>query len=106
MSAIAVALQSLPEVRVIVDDEQKTVCSVKVTVVRNEQVNSGSMMFHHPRYITLGQTVVFSDTEAAEICGALFFKASPDEAVEIIKNLQDHIPHEKEEPEHSIIIKE
>jgi len=101
-------LQSIPNVRVIYDDGEKIFCSVRITVVRNEQINSGSMMFTHPRYITFGQMVVFCNSEVEQDQGgALFFKAeTAEEAKSIIENIIDYIPHEKEQPDDSAIIGE
>lgn len=105
---LVTVLQSLPHVQVIVSDDVKTICSVRVAVVRNEKIESGTMMFHHPRYLVFGQTVVFSAQEINnDQAGALFFKvASDEEALSIIENIHQHIPHEKDKPEDSIIIEE
>ncbi len=101
-------LQTIPNVQVIYADEEKIFCSVRITVVRNEQINSGSMMFNHPRYITFGQLVVFSDKEVEnDQGGALFFKmTTPEEVKDIIENITDYIPHEKEQPNDAAIIGE
>ena len=99
-------LQSLPHVKVIVSDEHKTICSVKITVERNEQVDSGAMRFSHPRYLTFGQTVVFCDSDiTGDQSGALFFKTSDgSEAVAIVDGILDHIHHEKDAPSNSFVI--
>ena len=106
--SIVTALQDLPNVRVILSDNSKTICSVRITVARTEKVESGSMMFHHPRYITFGQTVVFSAQEVdKDQGGALFFNpASDEEALSIIQNINEYIPHGKDKPVDSEIIEE
>ncbi len=103
-----IALQNLPHVQVILSDEEKTICSVKITVARTERIDSGSMMFHHPRYITFGQTVVFTDKDVAEDqSGALFFKVSSElEALDIIDNIGNYVEHSKDKPNDSAIIEE
>jgi hypothetical protein len=100
------ALQSFPYVKVILHDSWKTICSVRVTVERTEKIDSGSMMFHHPRYITFGQMIVFTkEPHEIDQGGALFFSVSNgEEAVEIINNIIDSFEHEKEQPDHSILI--
>lgn len=99
-------LQTIPCVQVIYEDAEKIFCSVRVTIARNETINSGSMQFTHPRYYTFGQLVIFTDKELADDqSGALVFKAeTPDEAKEIIANLANYITPEKETPDDSIII--
>ncbi len=101
-------LQALPCVQVIVSDDEKTICSVRVSVARTERVDSGSMTFHHPRYITFGQTVVFTKNEVdADQAGALVFRATTgEEAAAFIRNIHEYIPHGKDKPEDSEIIEE
>ena len=89
----------------ILSDAEKDIYSVRVTIVRHEQVDSGSMRFHHPRYITLGQTVIFTDKPIeGDQGGALVFPRV--NADEVLKNLHEHIVSEKEKPYDSIIIEE
>ncbi len=96
-------LQTLPHVQVIYADEEKIFCSVRVTVKRDEQINSGSMMFTHPRYITFGQLVVISDKDVGQDqAGALFLKT--EDALEALNNIADYVPREKEEPDNCIVI--
>ncbi len=106
--SIITALQTIPNVRVILSDDAKTICSVRITVVRTEKVDSGTMQFHHPRYLTFGQMVVFSNQDVdSEQAGALFFKVDSGEmAVNIINNIHLYIPHDKDKPEDSFIIEE
>lgn len=92
-------------IKKILSDQEKTIYSARVTVARTEKVDSGSMMFHHPRYITFGQMVVFTDSPVEEDQGgALFFKKSEEE--EVLKNIGQYIQHGKEKPENSEIIEE
>lgn len=100
------AIQHLPHVQIILSDNQKTICSVKIVIERQERIDSGSMMFHHMRYITMGQTVVFCNEEIpGDQSGALFFRVdSGENAAEIIHNILEYIPHEKEEPDNSIVM--
>lgn len=96
-------LQAIPHVRVIYEDDDKIFCSVRVTVMRMEKINSGSMMFDHARYLTFGQLVVFSDKEVErDQCGALFFKK--EDALDVVNNIADYIPREKEAPEDCALI--
>lgn len=96
-------LQSIPHVRVIYDDGEKIFCSIRITVMRMEKVNSGSMIFDHPRYLTFGQLIVFTDQEVeCNQCGALFFKK--EDALDVINNIADYIPREKEAPENSVLM--
>ena len=98
-------LQAIPHVRVIYDDGEKIFCSVRVTVMRIEKVNSGSMMFDHARYLTFGQLVVFTDKEVeTNQCGALFFKK--EDALDVINNITDYISREKEPPDDCVLIGE
>ncbi len=105
---IAELLQSIPYVKVILSDEQKTICSVSITIERMETINSGSMVFSHARYLTFGQLVVFSGKDVTDDqAGALFFNVTtPEEVMDVIENIETFIPHEKTAPEDSIIIKE
>lgn len=99
------SLQSIPHVRVIYEDGEKIFCSVRVTIRRMEKINSGSMMFEHPRYLTCGQLVVFTDKEVERNqCGALFFRK--EDALDVINNITDYIPHEKEAPDDCALIGE
>lgn len=101
-------LQSLPNVQVILEDGDKAICSVKVAVERVERIDSGSMLFHHPRYIVLGQLVVFSKNEiSGDQAGALFFRVTNDEEImDIINNINDFIPNEKDKPDDCLIIEQ
>lgn len=103
-----IELHKFPHVKIILSDADKTICSVRIAVERTEKIDSGSMMFHHPRYITFGQTVVFCNTEViGDQCGALIFQVSGgEEAAQIIENIQEYIPFGKETPEESIIIEQ
>lgn len=76
-------------------DEQKDIYSVQVTVERMETVQSGSMQFSHPRYITFGQIVIFTDLPIEESSGMLIFKRGQEPELE---QLISHISHEKERP--------
>lgn len=102
------ALLKLPHVQVILSDDEKTICSVKLAIERTERVDSGSMMFHMPRYIMAGQTVVFTKKEIiGDQSGALFFNvASAEEAVAIIENIKTYIYSDKDLPEDSILIEQ
>ena len=96
-------LQTLPHVRVIYEDGEKIFCSVRVTVSRMEKINSGSMQFDHARYLTFGQLIVFTDKQVEhDQGGALFFKI--DEALDVVNNIADYIPHEKDPPDDCILI--
>lgn len=90
---------------VIIQDDEKTIYCVPITVARLERVDSGSMMFNHLRYLTFGQMVVFTDKEVPhDQGGALVFKRGDEE--KILKEIANHIPHEKEKPENSILIEQ
>jgi hypothetical protein len=98
-------LQAISHVRVIYEDADKIFCSVRVTVKRMEKISSGSMMFDHARYLTLGQLVVFTDKEVEhDQGGALFFKM--EDAIDVVNNIADYITKEKEAPEDCILIGE
>lgn len=99
-------LQSIPALQVIYVDDAKILCSARVTIMRNETINSGSMQFTHPRYHTFGQFVIFTSAAIAEDqAGALVFNPeTPEEAKEIIENLAEYITREKEPPDDSILI--
>lgn len=101
-------LQTIPNVRVIYADQEKTFCSVKITVKRMELIDSGSMQFTHPRYITFGQLVIFTNVALdPDQSGALFFKVNNgEEAKDIIENIADYIPREKDEPDDCVLIGE
>lgn len=101
-------LQTIPHVKVIVSDEHKTICSVQICVERMERIDSGSMQFHLPRYITFGQTVVFTDIAISDDqSGALFFKVDSDEeAASIIDNIVDYLPCTKSKTDHSIVMEQ
>lgn len=88
---------------IIIQDDEKTIYSVPITVARLERVDSGSMTFQHLRYLTFGQMVVFTDKDVPQDQGgALFFKKGTEK--EIFANLIEHIPHEKESPDGTILI--
>ncbi len=92
-------------VQEILSDDEKSIYSVRVTVARSERIDSGSMMFNHPRYITFGQMVVFTDKEVPDDqCGALFFKRSEED--EVLKNIHGYIVSAKDRPVDSVIIEE
>lgn len=99
-------LQTIPNLQIILADEGKIICSVKISVKRMEDIVSGSMMFSHARYITFGQTVVFTDkTITDDQSGALFFNPKDEEeAIAIISSIADRIPHEKEQPKNCEIL--
>lgn len=101
-------LQAIPCVQVIYSDAEKVFCSVRMTIKRDEQINSGSMQFTHPRYYTFGQLVVFTDQEInQDQAGALFFKAETgEEAAEIIGRITNYIMPEKAVPDDSVPIGE
>lgn len=90
---------------IIFQDEHQTIHSVPVTVARTEKVNSGSMLFHHPRYLTFGQTVVFTDEAfPANLGAALYFPKGNEEA--ILESIANHIEHEVQWPDGTILIEE
>lgn len=84
-------------------DAEKDIYCVQVTVVRNEKVNSGSMQFTHPRYITFGQLVMFTDAPVECLDGMLVFKRGQDAELE---RIIDHLPYGKEHPEETILFEE
>ena len=88
----------------IYSDDTKDIYSVSVTVKRMETIQSGSMQFEHPRYLTFGQIVIFSDSEpTGEKSGAIFFKRGSESELE---RIEDYIPYEKIMPKDSIIIED
>lgn len=101
-------LQSIPHVRVIYSDANKIFCSVRITLARTEEVDSGSMRFSLPRYYTFGQMVVFTDLPTEDDqCGALFYQASTgEEAAAIIENIRDQLECTKEIPDNSYLLEE
>ena len=101
-------LQQLPYVKVILSDEKKIICSVRISIERLEQITSGSMLFHHPRYLEIGQLVIFTKEDINKNQGgALCFDPSDENAaLEFIRNIGEYIPHGKEPLEDSIIIEQ
>ena len=88
----------------IYSDDTKDIYSVSVTVRRMETIQSGSMQFEHPRYLTFGQIVIFSDSEpTGEKSGALFFERGEED---VLSRIDDYVPYEKIEPSDSLVIGE
>ncbi len=102
------ALQSIPYLRVIYADEHKIFCSVRVTIARMEEVDSGSMRFNLPRHYTFGQLVVFTSLPTEDDqCGALFYTANTgEEAAAIIENIRDQLEPTKEIPDNTYLLEE
>ena len=84
----------------IYSDAQKDIYSVQVTVERNEKIQSGSMQFVHPRYITFGQVVIFTDVPIE--CSSEILVFSRGQEIEL-ERLFDHIKSEKMCPKNTTL---
>lgn len=102
------ALQKIPYLRVIYADDHKIFCSVRITISRMEEIDSGSMRFSLPRHYTFGQLVVFTDLPTEDDqCGALFYNTTTGEdAVTIIENIREQLEASKEIPENTYNLEE
>ena len=81
-------------------DDQKDIYCVQVTVERKETVQSGSMQFTHPRYITFGQVVIFTEHPIECSSEILTFRRGQESELE---RLFDHIKSEKECPQNTTL---
>lgn len=111
-SDIVHLVSSVPGVFVMPVAGDDLLCSVKMSIERRELIRSGSMQFNHLRYHTFGQMVWIKIREQSEApfydpSGAIHFTVkTAEEAAEYIKNIQSHVPHDIEEPQDTVLIKE